>query len=251
MDTKQKCYNHAEHTHAGEDTRLHEVVSNELGRRIMLCSGCVSFRMKVKECGLCDKLCVGATLAVKPHPYTVDPTWTGSKVHKEVFCYECTELSVPKFLSDRFKNDRKAENRVFNEYYAGRGWDNRIDFSTPDSICIAGKHRRGVPNKMSCLGRALYEISTYEDQMHLFLTQELIPALREQRIREGCPVQIARQQRVDEGVGVIERFIPAARGHRRAVELLHPRYIRGSKSLPLEKMRDTNDFDSLLAFLRG
>ncbi len=242
------CFNATKLAHAGSDNTEHSVVSNELGRRITLCGECVAYLMPCVECGLCEALCVGPTLKV------VDPPTALKKcsLSKEVFCYECVGNRLPKFMSKFFQENPDAIEEVFGEYYAIN--EERIDFSTPDTIVLEwnGKtYRRGMENQMSALGHALYKISRYAPKVGVFVRDVFIPEMRARRYeKKCCYVQTIREQRIADGLATIAHFVPLSEGHPRASELLPSRYVRKGTPRGLREMRDTNDFDSFLDFLK-
>lgn len=244
---ERKCFNPEKVVHVGTDKELHSVVSNDLGKRILICGECVEYYTPCKRCDLCDALCFGPTLQIAEGPTVLKPCSLGN----EVFCYNCVGEQLPEFMCVFFMENPEEIDEVFTEYYMIN--ETRLDFSTPDTIVLEwnGRQvRRGVENKMSQFCHAMYEISLYSPRIARFLSEVFIPEMRARRYDECCYVQTIRQQRIAEGLETLAHFVPASLGHPRAPELLPSRYVRAGTPHILRRIRERNDFDALLDFLR-
>jgi hypothetical protein len=236
------CHYFYETGHAREIKWTINAVDNKTGQRITVCDSCVVLN-KVRPCGLCGKKCVNKTL----------------KISGEVFCYECIWDKVPEYLCTYFHEKEGYDWGVFGLYYQEMEELDfnfkHIDFSSPDTIGLLHLGtlvtRNTGPNK--CL--FFYLLGFYARHfmdLREFIKDEMLPALRQQRIDAGCAWQIERRQREEEGVKTIEHFMPLSVGAESAKYLLPKKFIRTQRvsTAYFEKMRDTNDFDSFQKFLR-
>lgn len=251
MEVRGKCLLQTSEYHTTTNNRLRQIVSNQLGARVFVCEGCVSYKLKTKECGLCGMLCAGDTLALPKEAHFWTPC---TREPKEVFCYECVGKQLPEYLSRVCTADPEVGERIFKKYLKLYMPDEPIDFSSPATIKVQMGEKTytwETPNQMGRFCYAIYKIARYDAVMKAFLRDEFIPEMRRQRVAAGCEVQIARQRRVEEGDATVCHFIPLAKGLPRARELLHPRYVRHGSTLEPAKIREENNFDAFLDLLQG
>lgn len=217
---------------------LRDVMANEHGERIKLCSTCRNDRLECVQCELCDQLCVGPTF----------------EFDEQTFCFGCAGTQIPELLVKHFKDQPEKEARVFGEYRDFFDLKEPLDFSSPETVRLWRKEKPLaplVPGKMSLFNHELSQSAEFIPSLATYLREELIPALRKLRVDANCPVQTARMHRVFDGECAIAKFIPKARGHIRAVDLLHPRYLRKGTVISIPDMCEKEDFGAFVDFLRG